>query len=308
MPIVLAPTSTQPTTASDLLNITRNRYLLAGMTEGRNRLNAPYTPGDTTLQFQYDIPNISQGSILCIGLTTFYVWSVDRNAKTAEVEAGYRGSYDEYASFGAVVDINPRYLIFDIFQALNEEIAALSSPGVGLYQTKQIELTYNPSLIGYDLPGITELTDILELRYAEPNQYKRTPRLERHDWRLERNNLASEFSSTFSLKLMRGWPGQPVTIVYKAPFSPFATLADAMDTSGIPDHMRDIPPLGAALRLGAGREVRRNQTESQGDTRRGSEVPPGAVAGSFRGLAAMRQQRIMEEVQRLQAAYPPRRG
>lgn len=294
-------------TAADLVQILKNRYLLSGANEQRNRLSANYTVGQTTLALQYDLQGIQAGSTLNVGLNTFYVWEVQSAAKTATVSGGMKGATDVSANAGDIVTVAPAWSDYEMFTALNEELASLSSPMVGLFQMAQTEFTYNPSRVGYDLPGITDITDIYEVRYTEPNQYLRTPRLNTGDFRLERGYLSSENSSTFSLKLLRGAPpGQTITVLYRAPFTPFNNLSSTLDSTGLPDTATDLPPLGAALRLGVGREVRRNQLSSQTDTRRADEVPAGAAAASWRGIAALRQQRISEEVARLTAAYPAR--
>ena len=54
----------------------------------------------------------------------------------------------------------------------------------------------------------------------------------------------------------------------------------------------------------SGREIKRNFTESQGDTRRASEVPPGAILQSSRQLQVLRVQRIAAKAARLDAMYP----
>lgn len=297
------------TTASDLVELTRNRYLLGGASEQRNRLAADYTAGGTTLSFTYPLNGIQQGQTISVGLNTFYVWSVNSSQQTATVSGGQRGSTDANATTGDVVTVNPHWSNFEIFNALNEELAALSAPATGLFQMRQTEITYNPSLIGYDLPGVTDVTDIYEVRYTQPDQYRATPRLGRSDFRLERGYLVGENSSTLSLKLLNGYitSGQTITVLYRAPFTPFATISSNITTTGLPTSAYDLPPMGAAIRLGAGREIRRNDMTVQGDTRRATEVTPGAVAGSWRGLMMLRQQRITDEVSRLLAQYPPRR-
>jgi hypothetical protein len=60
------------------------------------------------------------------------------------------------------------------------------------------------------------------------------------------------------------------------------------------------------MRLMAGREVKRNFTESQGDTRRAEEVPSGAVANSMLQLQRLRRDRVMAEAARLNRQYPLR--
>jgi hypothetical protein len=174
--------------------------------------------------------------------------------------------------------VNPRYFDHQIVAAINEDLSDLSS--MGLFQVKQIEFPYNPARIGYDLTGITDFDQVLEVRYETNDQFKGTPRIPGSMYRLERSYLVSENSSTVSLKLFQG---------------------------GLPASALDLPPLGAALRLGAGREVRRNQQESQGDTRRAEEVAAGAVAGSFRQIAQLRAARVQAELNAIQARYPAER-
>jgi hypothetical protein len=50
--------------------------------------------------------------------------------------------------------------------------------------------------------------------------------------------------------------------------------------------------------------VKRNFTESQGDTRRADEVTAGAVSGSITSLIRMRRDRITAEAAKLARQYP----
>lgn len=293
------------TTAQTMVDQARERYLVGGSNEARNTLAANYTAGGTTLAFTYPTGGIVANSTISIGLEVFYVLSVDSSQQTAMVLGGQRGSTAINHNIGEVVVVNPRYTDFAIFTAINEELASMDSPG--FFAVKQTELVYNSNRVGYDLPGLTSaaLTDILEVRYDDNQPYSRTPRLSRNDWRLERNYLASENTSTMSLKLTRGgYPGRNVTVLYKTGFSPFTALADNATVTGLPTSAYDLPPMGAALRLGVGREIRRNDIAAQGDTRRAEEVPPGATGGSWRGLQQMYAQRMQSEIYRLQQAYP----
>ncbi len=295
------------TTVQNLIDVTRSRYLLGGMAEPRNKLAANYTAGATTLAFQYDLRNtLGAGSRLSIGLNTFYVWSVDTSANTAQVLGGDEGSTDANANTGAVVSISPRYTDHMIFNALNEDLADLSTPANGLFQVIRNTLIFNAALIGYDLAGATDIIDIIEIRHDENNSHKDTQRLDRSQWRLERNTAVADFPSTLSLKLQQGESGRNVNVLYKAPFTNFTTVGQNVSASGLPVSAEDIPPMGAALRLLAGKEVRRNQIESQGDTRRAEEVGAGSIAASPRGIMMLRQSRIMNEASRLTTAYPSR--
>lgn len=295
------------TTVQNLIDICRDRYLLGGTQELRNRLAAAYVAGSGTLQLAFPSTGIANGSRLSIGMNTFYVWSVDTSSNICVVSGGEAGSTDVNAAINTVVKVNPRFTDRQIFDGMNEDLLDLGSPASGLYQVKLTTLIYNPAYIGYDLPGVTSITKIIEIRYDEPDGAKRTPVIPASMYSLERNNAIGDYSSTFSLKLKSGgFPGRNVNILYRAPFGQYATTADDVLTVGLSLSMTDLPPMGAAIRLLAGREVRRNQTDSQGDTRRAEEVTAGSIAASWRGIAALRQGRIQGEVQRLNAAYPDR--
>jgi hypothetical protein len=54
----------------------------------------------------------------------------------------------------------------------------------------------------------------------------------------------------------------------------------------------------------APREIKRNFTESQGDTRRGEEVTSGAIGNSIQNLQRLRRDRIQAEAARLIRGYP----
>ena len=292
------------TTAQAWVDRTRSR-LLSGHVPERNKLSANYTAGDTTLSFTYPLGGITKGSRLSIGLNTFYVWDVGSNGTSATVSGGQEGSTDASATSGTVVLVRPRFTDGEIFTVLNEELAALSSPTNGLFQMKSFDLTYNPTIDGYDLNGVTDLMDIYEVRYQEPGPYKDWPRIPSYLWRLDRTALTSDFPSGAAIKLMQSaWSGFDVRVVYRAPFTQLAGLTTDVSTSGVPSSAYDIPALGAAIRLMEGREIKRNFTESQPDTRRATEVPPGAVFNSYRGLLMSYQQRIAQEAARLLAQFP----
>ena len=96
----------------------------------------------------------------------------------------------------------------------------------------------------------------------------------------------------------------PFRVTYKQQFSPFVNLTDdATTVAGLSSTMYDLPPLGAMVALVAPREVKRNQIEAEPDSRRGTEVPPGAVMNSVAQVLALRQRRINAEATRLQALY-----
>ena len=290
------------TLGSDWINSTRS-YLMSGYSEERNKLSAAYTAGGTTLTFTYPLGGIRPGARLSIGTNTFYVWSVD--GQIATVSGGEDSSTDANAASGTVVKVGPRFTDDEIWKALDSDLSDLSSPSSGLFGIGTLDLTYNAIVNGYDLSSVSDLISIYEVKYLTPGPQMDNPRIHTAGWRLNRNAITTQFPSGISLQLFEpAYPGYNVRIVYRKYFTMPTTTATNVSTSGLLASAYDLPPLGAAIRLMAGREIKRNFTESQGDTRRAGEVAAGAVMQSSRNLQILRQQRITAESARLDALYP----
>lgn len=285
--------------------IDETRYHLDGdRSEEANILDANYTAGGTTLTLRYELGNIAAGAILSIGANTFRVAAVNTGAKTATVIPAYQSSTDANATAGDMVRVNPRFTDHRILRALNDHLSTLSTPTAGLYQVATKTLVYNPAVAGYELTSVTGIQRVLEVRREVPGPQKSWPRVPASGWDLLRNADATDFASGFALRLREGHSGRDVQVVYAKSFTTSTTVTDNVSTTGIPSTAEDIPPLGAAIRLMSGREVTRNHSTSQGDTRRANEVPPGAVGASYRGLAALWASRVAEEAARLRSQYP----
>ena len=175
------------TTVQQLVDRTR-QYLQSGYTTARNQLSAPYTAGSGTLAFKYPLAGITAGARLSVGLNTFYVWDVNTAGLTATVTAGEYGSTDSNLAAGTTVHVRPVFTDAELFNALNDEIVALSSPQSGLFQVKTIDLTYNSAIDGYDISA-TDIQAIYEVRFQEPGPYKDWPRLPAHEWVLSERRM-----------------------------------------------------------------------------------------------------------------------
>lgn len=278
--------------------------LLSGFAEERNKLASSYTAGGTTLTFTYPLGGIRAGSRLSIGLNNFYVYAVD--GLTATVAGGEESTTDANAASGAVVRVNPRFPDNEIWNALADDLSDLSSPLNGLFAIGTVDFTYLGSRNGYDLGSIaSSLIDGYEVKYLTSSGYKDTPRLPKDMWRINRNVNTTEIASGLSLELFTpAQVGYSVRLTYKSTFTAPATLATAISTTGLLATAYDLPPIGAAIRLMAGREIKRNFIESQGESRRATEVGAGATMQSANGLKQLRAQRIAQEAARLHAMYP----
>lgn len=295
------------TTVQDWIESTRS-LLMSGQQGERNSLAAPYVAGSGTLAFSGSLGGIVPGVRLSVGTDTFYVRSVTPAGLTASVFGGQEGTTDANASTGALVWVGPRFTDAEILGALQAELSDLSGPGNGLFAMASLELTYATGIVGYDLAGVTDLIDVYELRAQASGAALDWPAIPKQFWRLDRSSNAALFPSGLALSIFTpAWGGLKVRVVYRRGFTAPATTATDVSTTGLPTTAYDIPPLGAALRLVAPREIKRNFTEGQGDTRRSAEVGAGAVAGSYRGIAALRAARIQSEAERLMARWPDKR-
>lgn len=287
------------TTLRDIISDVR-RLLLSGIPEERNKLAGGLTGSATSATFTYPLGSIDRGTRLSANLEDMYVWS--KSSQTVVVDRAIDGSVQSDHADGDVVYVNPRFSNYEIYDAINKELLALSSPANGLFAVDDFSITYNPIISGYDFPY--PVLDIYQVRYTIPGPTQ--------EWFISQNweytkHAGSDFGSDTALFIYDAFPNQPVVVKAKLAF---LTLAANLDTdissSLLPISCYDILSLGAAAALTSPREVRRNFTETQGDTRRASEVPPGANLGGARELMRARQQRINEEAARLSQQYPMR--
>lgn len=298
------------TTTAALIDETK-RHLSGFQREDMNKLATPVPVNATSLTFAYDLNGIQAGAYLSVGLELYYVWQVEPSSKTAVVESAQLGSLSTAHDQGDIVTVNPRFPDFHILKALNDDLASLSSPMSGLFAMRSLDLTGRSAQNGYDLAGIVgELQDVYEVRYRNNdgtsgylNDWTTV-----NAWELAREVNATTFPSGFALFIREGVPsGRQIRVRYRTGFAPLVTLADDVATvTGLPDSALDLPPLGAAMRLVAPREIKRNFTEAQGDARRAEEVGAGAVSASMRGVQQVRAMRLAEEQAKLARNFPQR--
>jgi hypothetical protein len=295
------------TTLRDLIDETK-RHLQSFQREPMNKLVSAVPVDATSITLQYDIGNIQAGAHVQLGLELVYVWSTEPSSKTITVERAQLGSTASAHAAGSTVTINPKFPDFAIAKAINDDLADLSAPANGLFAVRALDLTFGVGASGYDLAGATGFIEVLEIRQrlGQATAYRQWPVLSNYE--VSRQVSTVDFPSGIALFLHEGGgAGQPVRVLYKASFGRLTNLTDDVETvAGITTDLEDLPPIGAALRMVAPREIKRNFTEAQGESRRAQEVPPGAVANSLRPLAGLRQNRITAEAGRLAQLYPDR--
>lgn len=288
------------TTAANVIDRTL-RQLLSGTVEPRNKLSSTINSSATSVVTTYALEGLRQGQTFEIDSELFYIWEADNGAKTLTVERGYSGTTAASHTGGALIKTAPRFPRAQLLEAINDELADLSSPVNGLFSVKTVDIDYNGSDTMIDFTGVTNVIDLLSVsvRYLT-DDYPVARKV-----RLVRDVPTDDFPSGLALRFDQGvFPGR-LRIVYKAPYAAASSEStNLVTTSGVQDSVIDLLVLGCQIRMMAPREIKRNFTESQGDTRRAEEVGAGAVAGSITNLMRMRRDRIIAESARLKRSYP----
>ena len=279
-------------------------------------LSDDYTAGSTSMLLSDPagtiLPSLRPETVISCDLELFYVQAV--SGTTATVVPGYLGSSEANHTVGALVYLNPRFSAFDIMTAINDDLNDLCAPENGLYAVNSIEISYNPATVGYDMAGATGFLggagSILSIQQKIPYPIATWIPFPRRKWTLTSNADPTDFPSGFGLRLNTdGFPGLPFRVTYKQQFQPFVNWDDdATEVALLMNTAYDLPPLGAAVSIVAPREVKRNQIDSAPDSRRATEVPPGAVMNSVAQVLALRQRRINAEAGRLKQLYGQQRG
>jgi len=289
--------------AGDLVEETR-RHLFSGQEEQVNILNSTLDASSVNFTVLLPLASITQGAIISIDLEEIRVFTTDSQAQVTLCQRGVNGTAPAVHTSGALITVRPKFSNFRILNAINEELADLSSPDNGMFQVRSVEITYNAAVQGYDITGATDVIKVLEARYMVPGPSRNWPLI--REYSVQRNMPTSTWPSGYVFDTyQRAYPGLPIHLQYAAAYGQLTTLFDDITSvAGLQSTARDIPPLGAAIRLVAPREIKRNFTEAGVEPRRAEEVPPGAVLRSPLMMQQLRQARIRAEATALLVHYP----
>lgn len=289
------------TTVAELLDRVRRDYLSQGHVEARNKLAVAVDASATAWEFQYDLGQIQPNSLLSVGLEDIYVWSTVESAKTADVDRGVDGSTAASITTSDVVRVNPRWTDAQILRAINSELDNLY--GYGLFKVGTTEFSYDGSTVGHNLTSAAD-----DVYLVQAKDYSLDEWINISGWAFEQNQDTTVFASGKALFLRHGAiPGRTVRVTWFGGFTHLSSLSENVATvSGLPASAEDVLAMGAALGLGVGRELGRNFHESQGNTRRAAEVPPGAEAQGLNPIARHYENRRALELRALTRRYGPR--
>ena len=284
-------------TTSDLIHAAR-RWLQSSGRPEFNKLTAAETNSDTVFALDFALGSVQPGAVLCVDLEEVYCWSV--SSPNATVQRGWNGSTAATHSLGALVEVNPLFSSWRIFNEINAEINSISPT---IYQVKTVSVT-STTAWSYNLAS--DVIDVLTVQYQDIGPSGDWPLLTR--WAFLANQDTSSFASGRALTFYEmPVPGRTLRITYAAPLVPLATISDNVESvSGLPSSAIDIPVIGAAARLLSSREARRSQVDAQPEARQAQDVPPGTAGDAAGRLFAIRDRRIREEAIKLGKLFPTR--
>ena len=288
------------TTAATILN-RASRQLLSGVIEERNKLASAINSTDTTVTTTYDLGGLRTGGVFQLGTELLYIWDAVPASKTLTVERGYAGTTAASHSSGDVLTLNPRFPRAQMLDALNSEIDDLSSTSNGLFRVVTVDLSYNGSDRQINITNSGTILELLDVRL----RYEADDHPVIHSTRIQTGLPTADFASGNTLVFDEPVMAGTVRVRYKAPFTRAATESSDLTTDCfLPATCDDIVEYGLMIRMMAAREIKRNFTESQSDTRRPDEVPAGAITNSITNLQRLRRERIIAEAARLKAQFP----
>ena len=285
------------TTLADMIAQTRS-YLYSNQSPEANRLAGGIGPHDQSAAVKYSPGLMSvRGSTIAIDLEEIRVWEVNQN-ELVVIERGINGTTPASHTDLSYVEVQPKFSPFRIAQAINQDLDDLATPQSGIFQVPmpELEITYNPAVSGYDMtdtaPG--SVLAIQELRFKVPGPTRHLPAI-RH-WDVTHDVPTCDYPSGTALLLYEpAFPGLPIHVRYRSTFNHFANLSDdAQNVVGLPFMANGLPPLGAAIQLMAGREVKRNFTETTTDPLQLELVLAGNVLNSYKGLMMLRQSKLVD--------------
>jgi len=263
-------------------------------------LTANVTSTATSIQLQDDLPGITSAAIFGVDAELMYVRTTPVRPTTATVTRGWLGTTPAAHSLGDPVEVNPRVPVVEIKRALKDEIA---SWGSSVFRRAALDASTGSSTRTIDLSAFDQgcFSIIGVWKTATSSQGRAYPRAK---YRI----VASVPDFPNGVIVLNDNPGTAsiYTVIAGTPFD-LTTWDDDTDLEtdcGLEASMLDIPPLGAAWRLLAPREIDRMEMGTQGEPRSAQEVQGGMTAAVARGLKALRDTRLADEAARLKNMYP----
>ena len=292
------------TSIAEVVNATREDFLYAGATPQLTRLMSSATAGATSLVVE-DASGIGTGTRISIDFEEFHVWSKASNTLT--VTGAFAGSTAAAHASGAIVTISPEYSDAKILRSVQAAVEQLRHEP-GLYRVTHVdfdpphtsEFNLGPAPSASDESSVAGVLEVL-IATDDPEE----PWIRSRPVDVIQAGDADGSDAIVIIPEIRHY-NEKVRIVKRSPLGTVtAATANVEADTGILN--TDLISVGAALRLGAGRAIRRTSLHSQGDARRSNEVAAFSTGNATRELERRYKSLLQAEVIRLQRQYPYRK-
>lgn len=292
------------TSIAEVVNAVREDYLLAGSQPQLTRLTSAHTAGGGSLVVE-DASGIGTGTRISIDYEEFHVWSKASNTLT--VSGAHAGSTAADHANGSIVTISPEYSDAKILRSVQQVCEQLRHD-TRLYRISHTDFD-PPHTSEFNLGPAPDSTDedatsgVLEVLIATEDAEEPWVRSRPIDV-IQRGDADGSDAIVIIPEIAHY--GEKVRIVKRTPLGTVtAATADVEADVGILN--TDLLAVGAAVRLGAGRAIRRTSLHAQGDARRANEVAAFSTGNATRGLESRYKQLLEAEVIRLKRQYPYRK-
>jgi hypothetical protein len=240
-------------------------------------LASTHTAGGTTVEVNETPEHGGPGSVLSMGVSSYYVQSVDSVAKAFTVIPGYHGTTDETHDPPMIVSLDDPFPGGALKDHAAKEILGWRKR-LWRVETVDIDVT-NASLTYEFVPPTEPVLMILDVRRAPSagsfgNFMWNDDRWPHVPYRLLRNADPTEFPSGFALQLKGRPPDTTLRVAYATTFDldPFDWDTDLVDDVGLDESWIEIVELGMAARAASGAVKSRSDWRTGGHVRVAEEV------------------------------------
>lgn len=247
--------------------------------------------------------NIGRG-LIEIDDELLWVDSFDRTTNVINIPPygrGYAGTTATSHALNSKVTIAPVFTRQQVKRAINDTILAI---GGQLYGVATTTFTFSPAVNTYALPA--NVDNVLMISYQSIGASKEWVPV--RGWRVDKSANVAEFGSTNTITVSANIdPNATVQVTYS--FEPEVLEVDSDDFStvtGLPDSCKDVVELGAAYRLLSFVDPGRLNYQSAEANANSNTVQYGSATNTAKYVYALFQQRLQDEVVRLQVKFPVR--
>lgn len=275
-----------------------------------NVLAANINTTDTVLTFDHPLSSSTRnGAVLSIDNELMRVISVSVAAQEVTVLRGWQDSEAAAHVLGTEILVNPRWTLFDIYDAMFQEIESWSPD---IFDIANVELSTTEETNAVELAiEYSNAIGVIQARrnWTDDQQALVWPEI---SFTLMRGAAAAWSAATTSGLIVRFTSGNGqaqvgnVLLTIGMPFTTDDIDADTVLSTdkNIGASLLELIELGIKYRLMMDDEVGKSARNAQDEPRRNEDVPPGAALSLGQVLAQRYERRRAAEVIKFRTRYP----